>query len=135
MCGMYITMEIVMIKLEKKNIDCFKKREESGIQDRLTNLINKINKKKNPDQEFFESMAEALADLLSDTTKDLVDNGSKELKRMLENLSMIDSLITYSESNEDLGTVNFFNNREYKSLEKYVNKALQIINQINQDYR
>lgn len=135
MCGMYITMEIVMIKLEKKNIDCFKKREESGIQDRLTNLINKINKKKNPDQEFFESMTEALADLLSDTTKDVVDNGSKELKRMLENLSMIDSLITYSESNEDLGTVNFFNNREYKSLEKYVNKALQIINQINQDYR
>ena len=64
-----------------------------------------------------------------------MDNGSKELKRMLENLSTIDSLITYSESNEDLGTVNFFNNKEYKLLEKYVNKAIQIINQINQDYR
>lgn len=124
-----------MIKLEKKNIDCFKKREESGSQDRLTSLINKINKKKNPDQDFFESMNESLADLLSETTKDVVDNGSKDLKRMLGNLSTMDSIITYSESNENLVTVNFFNNKEYKLLEKYINKALQIINQINQDYR
>lgn len=128
-------MELIMIKLEKKNTDCFKKREESGIQNQLTNLINKINKKKNPDQEFFESMTEALADLLSETTKDVVDGGSRELKKMLEGLSMIDSLITYSESNKDLGAVNFFNNKEYKLLEKYVNKSLQIVNQINQDYR
>ena len=128
-------MEMVMIKLEKKSIDCFKKREESGSQDRLTSLINKINKKKNPDQEFFESMNESLADLLSETTKDVVDNGSKDLKRMLGNLSTMDSIITYSESNENLVTVNFFNNKEYKLLEKYINKALQIINQINQDYR
>lgn len=124
-----------MIKLEKKSIDCFKKREESGSQDRLTSLINKINKKKNPDQDFFESMNESLADLLSETTKDVVDNGSKDLKRMLGNLSTMDSIITYSESNENLVTVNFFNNKEYKLLEKYINKALQIINQINQDYR
>lgn len=128
-------METDMIKLEKKNIDCFKKREESGSQDRLTSLINKINKKKNPDQDFFESMNESLADLLSETTKDVVDNGSKDLKRMLGNLSTMDSIITYSESNENLVTVNFFNNKEYKLLEKYINKALQIINQINQDYR
>lgn len=124
-----------MIKLEKKSIDCFKKREESGSQDRLTSLINKINKKKNPDQDFFESMNESLADLLSETTKDVVDNGSKDLKRMLGNLSTMDSIITYSESNENLVTVNFFNNKEYKLLEKYINKSLQIINQINQNYR